>query len=303
MIKMDKKLIIFVAIVILFLLFKKDRSPFGAVNTGSTAAPTITYSSTAAKSGTFANLPVVSLFTGDTITWPPNLYFTDSEMVIFNWFMNQDPINTYMSDKAMDVCYTKYFNISTNSISDPANTTSLNPSAAYSAPYGWNGPYITQPIASIVLGTAPVNSKGTVTTSLVSGGGGGAPSTRNTGLTDVNYTNLNLIRTTNITTVLSQYSNLYSYIMSCMSRIQMNITTTPIFTPAITLNTTGSFNDGAFYSDYTGNTALATGGINKPPFVSKMSFTSKLYKGINDVLQARQTQINNRLDITNSKYL
>jgi hypothetical protein len=289
--------VIILILIILFFMFKGSLSSFGAMSTGSTAAPTINYTSTT-KSGSFSGLNLVSLFQGDTIQWPSNFFLTEDEAVTFNWFMNQDAINTYMSDKAMDVVYARYRNPATKVIGVPSNTTSLNPQSPDSAPNGWNGPYITQPIASIVLGQAPVNLKGNVSTSLITGGGNGASKTPNSGVSATNYRYTNLLRTSNITTVLNQYTNLYNYIISCMNRIGMGAESSPNLTPKVTFNTTGSFNDGIFYSDYTGLVSSPNSGINNI-ITTDYKLSIKLYKGIINVLQARQNQINNRLTTSN----
>jgi hypothetical protein len=286
-------ILIVLLLIILFCIFK-SKSKFGAMSTASTAAPSINY--TPNKTGSFSGLNIVSLFTGDTIIWPSNFYLNDQEAITFNWFMNQDAINTYMSDKAMDVCYAKYYNTSTKTILVPANVNSLNPQSPNSAPNGWNGPYVTQPIASITLGQAPVNLKGTNFSSLVSGGGNGASVTKNAGVTDINYRNTNLLRTTNIITILNQYTTLYNYIISCMDRIQVDKESSPNIVPKVTFNTTGSFNDGVFYADYTGiATSAINSGINMV-LTTNYKLTINLYRGIVNVLQARQTQIINRLN-------
>ena len=74
----------------------------------------------------------------DTLINTVNL--NKDDLTVFNWFMNQDSINTYMSDIYTDIDYNN------NSESNPS------PPNGFVAPLCWSGPYVTQSIGGLLYG-------------------------------------------------------------------------------------------------------------------------------------------------------
>jgi len=122
----------------------------------------------------------------DTIVWPAGIKLTSSELPAFNFYMDQDSINTYFSDIYIDKDY----------------TTNIPPQ--------WSGPYVTQSIGNLLYG---INKN--EPDSNTKGGSADAASNPN-GSTTTGYSSEQILRTNNLVTVIGMYTSLYSYICGVM---------------------------------------------------------------------------------------
>jgi hypothetical protein len=123
----------------------------------------------------------------DTIVWPAGIKLTPSELTAFNFYMDQDSINTYFSDIYIDKEY-------------------KNPDI----PPQWSGPYVTQSIGNLLYG---INKN--EPDSNTKGGSADAASNPN-GSTTTSYSSEQILRTNNLVTVIGMYTSLYSYICGVM---------------------------------------------------------------------------------------
>jgi hypothetical protein len=248
----------------------------------------------------------------DVIQWPPGVTISPSNLNVFNWFMNQDAIICYMSDIDLDICYEKYYNMEIatpvySSVTAWGSNTNYNPKtkANVYAPIGWDGPYISCPYYTALVGIAPPSGRAN-RSELKSGNGGNAATTQNGVLaTGQNYTVEQIQRTNNIVTIIGNYTKLYEYITGVpgtetelgygLANIQVGIENSALPNPLLTFTDSGSFNDGAFYSTYTGTSGAPTS--------ENRSFTTFTLNGetkhaIWSVLLARQSQLIGRLNST-----
>jgi hypothetical protein len=244
----------------------------------------------------------------DTIKWPPGLSLSDDNLKAFNSYMNQDAIICYMSDKELDISYGNWWNVAQGKFmgaNSYNNSTWYNPKVGVAAPIGWQGPYIYQPYASIVAGIAAQSGLPTKN-NLKNGGGAGASVQQNGSKADgVNYTAEQISRTNNIVTCIGNYTSLYEYICGKpstdtedgygLANITVGSTNSNFDTlEKITFNSSGSFNDGAFYSDYDGTGKMTN--INRKP--TEFQLTGETKHAIWSVLLARQNQLIGRLNTT-----
>ena len=150
--------------------------------------------------------PLVLLWTGtfqtsdgtsvaDGVQFPSGVSLGNDQMTVLNWYMNQDSINAYMSDKQNDGYYKYQFSV----IDDPVlidNTgkygTLIN--LGTYAPFGWNGPYIGLNIDS------------------VNAGGLGTNQWSKTANGQNNTSAMASARTVGFLTAIQSYTQLYTYI-------------------------------------------------------------------------------------------
>jgi hypothetical protein len=252
----------------------------------------------------------------DTFIWPVNIALTQDQLTTFNWYMNQDAINVYMSDIDLDI---DYGNAPSGTVDDQ-----LNPPMPANAktPPMWgvgrgsssqNDPFIKQTIGKALYGIPHNASKANSDLQTVLGGGAGTSTPPNGA--QGTYTSNQIGRTNNFVTVIADYTNLYSYICGYsnltdstttgygLANIKVGTTSTAIDQSYYYKNSKiigtggtlgkwmgqpGAFNDAAFYTD----------GANTEMKQSDFILDGNVKHAIWSVLLARQNQLIGRLEPT-----
>jgi len=132
----------------------------------------------------------------DGVQFPTGVTLGNDQMNVLNWYLNQDSINAYMSDKQNDGTYSYSF-------SSPTNADAVVNTKVYGtlddlgllSPYGWNGPYIGLNISDVNNGGI-----GDKTWPKVANGDAGSASTQGSR------------RTVGFLTAIQGYTQLYTYI-------------------------------------------------------------------------------------------
>jgi hypothetical protein len=247
----------------------------------------------------------------DTFLWPSGIspnYLSSAQLTIFNWYMNQDSINTYMSDIDLDIDYNNLPTLSTDGDID-----SLNPEKPGGAitPPEWTATYIKQTIGRALYGIQHKVSAAAGTDKQTGAGGGAGTSTTPNGASGT-YNSNQIARTNNFVTVIANYTNLYSYICGYsnlsdtsktgygLANIKVGTTSTAITDSYYSKNNikigtenvgiwqgkSGAFNDCAFYSN----------GSNTEKKQSDYVLDGRVKHAIWSVLLARQNQLIGRLE-------
>jgi hypothetical protein len=286
-----------------------------AYTTNNTSASTILWLFPTGSSGSLTGISGGTQYY-DTLIWPTNITLNSTNLNAFNWYMNQDSINTYMSDLSIDIDYTK--------VSGAYANGNPNPPADCIAPCNWSGPYVTQSIGNLLYGSSDGNDKSNTNT----GGEGGSASANNAGP----YNAQQITRTNNLVTVIGNYTNLYQFICgtsgatekNCgLANIKVGLTTSTyssgvsatagiyIAAPGTwktgkngtgaAVAVSGAFNDATFYPI----TGLTKATDKAAPSVSLGSSAQTVFTlngdvkhAIWSVLLARQTQLIGRLEPT-----
>jgi len=225
----------------------------------------------------------------------------------FNWYMNQDSINAYMSDIDLDIDYN---NKQVTSSDTDADTLNPEKPGGSLTPTSWTGPYIKQTIGKALYGI-PHNASKAASDAQTGVGGGAGTGTIPNGSSGT-YNSNQISRTNNFVTVIANYTNLYSYICGSASsgssstpgyglaNIKVGTTSTAISLSYYSKNnikigteTTvgnwqgkpGAFNDCAFY-----DTGSSTSGQ------SNFVLDGNVKHAIWSVLLSRQNQLIGRLE-------
>ena len=245
----------------------------------------------------------------DTFIWPANISLTSDQMITFNWYMNQDSINTYMSDIDLDIDYDNVTGGTDDETLNPPKPTNsmLPPNWGKGSGSSDRQPFIKQTIGKALYGISHFT---TATDSQTAIGGGAGTSTSPNG-DQSTYTSNQISRTNNFVTVIADYTNLYSYICGYsnlsdstqpgygLANIKVGTTSTSITesyysktkigsetTVGNWMGKPGAFNDSAFYKD----------GSNSENKQSDFVLDGNVKHAIWSVLLARQNQLIGRLE-------